>query len=984
LTFDGSVLYAVGGQISANFIGSATGYTQGAIILSSGTSDSPSARGQGVFLFNEGTDTTWYAGSPYTQGDAYIIARKASTTSYDGAAAQYVNALITIDNAGKVGIGTSSPGYKLEVSGNAKVTGELVVAKSGTDSLITFPAQTNDPGFIKHYESSNTAVMYFSVSDDDNITGDYFAFGAGGTYRTIIYTNGRIDAAILYDYNNTGYYLDPASTSNLNVVRTQQVLTPNHSLSSVYGSFNTTTTNGYLITTNISYNVFNMPTVIIEGYAYGGSQSINLQIVWYAYNDSFINQSYVNNGDWDPGTIRIGENGSGKVCIHLSSNIYYGRFNVRCIYDQGFAPLEGWSITDATYTGLSRLVTIGKSAINTSITGLAASETLQTVTNRGNTTTNNILFSNYGVGIVGTYSDTRYQAVFAMGDSYKLPSDGTGVGTLYGIAWSHPNNGGAAANLASHGMLILENGVFKGAWGGGSLRTPSDVRGTIFYDYDDTSYYCNPNSYSSLYTARFWGGAVYIRGGSPTLYLTDTDHMSAMIHCNSDLLYILRGGVDSTDWVQISGSWPQYWNLSNNYTLMGGIAEAVTDFRAPIFYDSNDTTYYLNPAGTSNLNSVYTNFVSTQNGYWHYADTDRNPGSSTYYPNTWSTGVRFSFASAGNTGTGGNYSGVLHFHPWTGTTASTGDASYQLVFGSTAVNGSGYPQLVIRNGIDTTWNSWYYIPMYGLNQYAGALYATIYYDSTNTAYYLDPASTSRLATTITTTTYFGSTTSHGYAEEYGTYSSSLRRIAFMSFDWNANYNSYNYHGIASTDLNGTFSDSMSINSFNDINLRVDANNNNGASYVRFHNNSDVANQFAYIGYDGTNYLSYFTGTGYFTGDVIAYYSDARLKENVRPIDSVIEKISKIGGYYYTPNALALQLNAASDINQKLGVLAQEIEKVFPEAVEKAPFDRDENGNSKSGEDYLTVKYERLVPVLIEAIKEQQKQIEELKYLIKNK
>ena len=46
-------------------------------------------------------------------------------------------------------------------------------------------------------------------------------------------------------------------------------------------------------------------------------------------------------------------------------------------------------------------------------------------------------------------------------------------------------------------------------------------------------------------------------------------------------------------------------------------------------------------------------------------------------------------------------------------------------------------------------------------------------------------------------------------------------------------------------------------------------------------------------------------------------------------------------------------------------------------VQNAPFDLDENKKSKSGKDYLTVKYEHLVPLLIEAIKEQQKQIDEL-------
>lgn len=68
--------------------------------------------------------------------------------------------------------------------------------------------------------------------------------------------------------------------------------------------------------------------------------------------------------------------------------------------------------------------------------------------------------SNYGRGIVGVYASTRYQGVFAMGDSYKLADDGTSTGSLYGIAWSHPNTGGIAGNLSSHGMILMQNGGF--------------------------------------------------------------------------------------------------------------------------------------------------------------------------------------------------------------------------------------------------------------------------------------------------------------------------------------------------------------------------------------------------------------------------------------------------------------------------------------------------------------------------------------------
>lgn len=71
--------------------------------------------------------------------------------------------------------------------------------------------------------------------------------------------------------------------------------------------------------------------------------------------------------------------------------------------------------------------------------------------------------ANYGYGLVGLYASTRYQGVFAMGDAYKLPADGTTTGSLYGIAWSHPNTGGVAGNLDSHGMLVLINGGFGSA-----------------------------------------------------------------------------------------------------------------------------------------------------------------------------------------------------------------------------------------------------------------------------------------------------------------------------------------------------------------------------------------------------------------------------------------------------------------------------------------------------------------------------------------
>jgi hypothetical protein len=150
----------------------------------------------------------------------------------------------------------------------------------------------------------------------------------------------------------------------------------------------------------------------------------------------------------------------------------------------------------------------------------------------------------------------------------------------------------------------------------------------------------------------------------------------------------------------------------------------------------------------------------------------------------------------------------------------------------------------------------------------------------------------------------------------------------------------------------------------------------GAAIVNVPGDMTVGGSFT-----SSNYIQTFGGV-YATGDVTAYYSDVRLKENIKPIENAIDKLNKISGYTYTANDLALDLKAAENKNQRIGVLAQEIKEVFPELIAQAPFDRNpSNGESLSGENYMTVKYERLVPVLIQAIKEQQLQIEELKSIV---
>ena len=98
-------------------------------------------------------------------------------------------------------------------------------------------------------------------------------------------------------------------------------------------------------------------------------------------------------------------------------------------------------------------------------------------------------------------------------------------------------------------------------------------------------------------------------------------------------------------------------------------------------------------------------------------------------------------------------------------------------------------------------------------------------------------------------------------------------------------------------------------------------------------------------------------------DVTAFASsDRRYKDNLQAITNPIDKVKSLTGYTFTWNDKHEQFNGSDDI----GVVAQEVEKIFPEIV-----DTRDNG-------YKAVKYEKMVALLIEAVKDQQKQIDELR------
>jgi hypothetical protein len=131
---------------------------------------------------------------------------------------------------------------------------------------------------------------------------------------------------------------------------------------------------------------------------------------------------------------------------------------------------------------------------------------------------------------------------------------------------------------------------------------------------------------------------------------------------------------------------------------------------------------------------------------------------------------------------------------------------------------------------------------------------------------------------------------------------------------------------------------------------------------------------------GVNIAASTTGTLQATSTITAGFSDIRLKDNIESIKNAAEKLYQLNGVFYTQSKLG-EIFGYKDYSRKVGLIAQEVQKVVPEIVKPAPFDIDENGQSKSGENYLTVQYEKMIPLIVETIKQQQKEIEELEKVL---
>ena len=529
--------------------------------------------------------------------------------------------------------------------------------------------------------------------------------------------------------------------------------------------------------------------------------------------------------------------------------------------------------------------------------------------------------------------------------------------------------------------------VFERTAGVGSLVSAGDMRSPIFYDSNNTGYYLDPNSSGlALRTSGYWVADSTAWAGE----------INGKIQFHGNSWYFGA----SNYWIfrATSGAEPFY-------VTQTGVAVASGDMRAPLFYDSNNTAYYIDPASGTVLGGI----VSILGG--------RNITLST---------------SGGNVQIKGDTGG------W---------SNGLLFYGSSNTFRGGFGALGGGDGLSYLWagndynNAALYLYASNYAESPGSFRAPLFYDSNNTNYYLDPASTSilndvrsNLLTNINDVSvdaefglFFsaGRTSAYGIFREAGAWSHPYPdlRIAFhtgIKMGANSGYNGMRFYtdydmssqvmsinngsdglGAANVFVNNSLQAASSLRApifydSNDTAYFCDPNSTsvlnvirgttlqhssgqvavrlNGSTWTEFCDVNGATKLWLGGSGDPNNYynanIHYFRNTSSATsmtidssGNVVATanvtaYSDARLKKDVVTIDNALGLVGKMRGVTYT----------RKDTGEAgVGVIAQEMLEVMPQAVHQGTGDNDT----------LSVAYGNLVGVLIEAIKELTARVAEL-------
>jgi hypothetical protein len=133
---------------------------------------------------------------------------------------------------------------------------------------------------------------------------------------------------------------------------------------------------------------------------------------------------------------------------------------------------------------------------------------------------------------------------------------------------------------------------------------------------------------------------------------------------------------------------------------------------------------------------------------------------------------------------------------------------------------------------------------------------------------------------------------------------------------------------------------------------------------------------------GGGWRYYVEGTNFYSpGNVTAYWSDRRLKENLIPIrNESLDILSKLTTYRFNWNSKVKELELDIEVGkEEIGLIAQEVQAILPDAVVvNKSLNRINEDGTQQDYDYLTINYDKITPLLVEGVNLLRKEIEELK------
>ena len=663
---------------------------------------------------------------------------------------------------------------KRPIAGN---TGCTYFVASGVNTTTStwrkFSGHTTIPTSHTAYSGSDGGgVRYVRIRIlmNYNSGGALREFTAPILVRTNVQSRIRTDQAvyspIYYDSNNTSYYLDPASTSKLNTVdasnfrdrdNTARYMNP-ASGGNVQGTWNWN--NGSI--TNLNNLTFADPGPN-EGIEWSAGNGWKI----YESPDSLSGNSAGNLQFVTGSTMRFrvetdGDTVAGRYSyaqrfVDSNDGNYYGDFastsNINNINVKGKAIFTGRT-TDST--GTSTYV-----ATDTRLTEYMSNVAAEF--HSGNDEPVTIYFkstvnapSDFGyITFDPDYDNSGEQAAIVIG----VENDGTGSSDHIRLQ---------ARTIVDNNQFSTDNGTIMDWYHLGSstgyintsqLYHNSSMRSPIFYDSNNTAYYGNFASTSRMNAIN---ANIYSLNDGWDIYDDDGDTLSIRSN-NSDHGEIIFRDANSTDCGRIYFDDDSHWGLktpSNEWALYmerdarvytyyngtweertnSGYMEARGSYRAPIFYDSNDTSFYTSPNTDSRFRRITVLETITGN-VTGYAGTLLRKDNRIIEPNEDPAGrLTFGFTSWANNNSS-PYADYLHLRSYTD---SSGGSDNLVMFKKSGI-GMRIWQQTWNSG--TAYSTYRNVALYGENPDGSGnnLYAARYYDEDNTTYYADPAGTSQMA-----------------------------------------------------------------------------------------------------------------------------------------------------------------------------------------------------------------------------------------------